>query len=146
MDGSYVYKDGKIYKVPATDVEALSSPLMGIFEKRRFKNFLVFLSNYEKDKPSTYLKGKSMEQLTTKKLFEEYGLDPATMAFTGHAMALQRDDAYLEEPAAATVEAVQLYVYSLQRYLVYDVCMDMDVEYRYGYEYGNYVMKLIHVL
>lgn len=29
----------KIEKVPATDKEALSSDLMGLFEKRRCKNF-----------------------------------------------------------------------------------------------------------
>eukprot|EP00894_Picocystis_sp_ML_P004564 jgi/Pico_ML_1/55081/g831.t1 len=34
VDGSYVCKDGQIHKVPATDMEALKSPLMGFFEKR----------------------------------------------------------------------------------------------------------------
>ena len=43
IDGSYVYKGGKLYKVPADDKEALASSLMGIFEKRRFKNFLVWV-------------------------------------------------------------------------------------------------------
>ena len=41
----------------ATPAEALNSSLMGFFEKRKFRNFLIFLSNYDKDKPSTYLKG-----------------------------------------------------------------------------------------
>ena len=31
-------------------------------------------------------------------------------------MALHRDDDYLNEPAEATAEAIQLYVYSLERY------------------------------
>jgi hypothetical protein len=31
---------------------------MGFFEKRKFRNFLIFLSTYEKDKPSTWIKGK----------------------------------------------------------------------------------------
>ena len=35
IDGSYVFKDNKILKVPATPAEALSSSLMGMFEKRR---------------------------------------------------------------------------------------------------------------
>uniref|UniRef100_A0A0B7B0J9 Rab GDP dissociation inhibitor n=1 Tax=Arion vulgaris TaxID=1028688 RepID=A0A0B7B0J9_9EUPU len=39
VDGSYVYKGGKIYKVPADEREALQSSLMGIFEKRRFRTF-----------------------------------------------------------------------------------------------------------
>lgn len=33
----------------------------------------------------------------------------------GHAMALMRDDDYLKQPASAAVEAIQLYVYSLER-------------------------------
>jgi len=78
IDGSYVFKDGKVQKVPgvkrnllifiilfvltplivaATPQEALNSSLMGFFEKRKFRNFLIFLSNYDKDKPSTFLKG-----------------------------------------------------------------------------------------
>jgi Rab GDP dissociation inhibitor len=41
VDGSYVYNKGKVYKVPATDVEALRSPLMGLFEKRRARKFFL---------------------------------------------------------------------------------------------------------
>ncbi len=37
----------KIEKVPATDKEALKSDLMGLFEKRRCKNFFVYIQNYE---------------------------------------------------------------------------------------------------
>eukprot|EP00611_Tribonema_gayanum_P026624 TRINITY_DN6384_c0_g4_i5.p1 TRINITY_DN6384_c0_g4~~TRINITY_DN6384_c0_g4_i5.p1 ORF type:complete len:184 (-),score=65.55 TRINITY_DN6384_c0_g4_i5:604-1155(-) len=54
VDGSYVYKQGKILKVPATPDEALRSSLMGLFEKRRFRKFLIWISNYEEDKPATY--------------------------------------------------------------------------------------------
>ncbi len=44
VEGSYVMgKSGKISKVPADEKEALASDLMGLFEKRRFKNFLVFV-------------------------------------------------------------------------------------------------------
>lgn len=116
VDGSYVFKDGKVQKVPATPSEALNSALMGFFEKRKFRNFLLFVSSYEKDKPATYMKGKSMDQITTRQLYEEYGLDANTQAFTGHAMALHRDDDYLNQPASETVEAIQLYAYSLERY------------------------------
>ena len=59
VDGSYVFKDGKVQKVPATPAEALNSSLMGFFEKRKFRQFLVFLSAYDKDKPSTYMKGQN---------------------------------------------------------------------------------------
>lgn len=116
VDGSYVFKDSKVQKVPATPSEALNSALMGFFEKRKFRNFLIFLQNYDPAKPETFLKGKSLDRITTKQLYEEFGLDTNTQAFTGHAMALHRDDDYLEQPAAATAEAVQLYAYSLERY------------------------------
>uniref|UniRef100_A0AAZ3PEH1 Rab GDP dissociation inhibitor n=1 Tax=Oncorhynchus tshawytscha TaxID=74940 RepID=A0AAZ3PEH1_ONCTS len=43
IEGSFVYKKGAIYKVPVTETEALASSLMGIFEKRRFRNFLIFV-------------------------------------------------------------------------------------------------------
>jgi Rab GDP dissociation inhibitor len=54
VDGSYVYKQGKILKVPATPDEALRTSLMGMFEKRRFRKFLMYLSAYEEDNPQTY--------------------------------------------------------------------------------------------
>jgi len=116
IDGSYVFKDGKVQKVPATPSEALNSALMGFFEKRKFRNFLIFVSNYDKEKPATYLKGKKMDSITTRQLYDEFGLDANTQAFTGHAMALQRDDEYLDQLAHETVAAIQLYAYSLERY------------------------------
>jgi RAB protein geranylgeranyltransferase component A len=33
VDGSFVVRDRKVHKVPANDMEALRSPLMGMFEK-----------------------------------------------------------------------------------------------------------------
>ena len=54
--------------------------------------------------------------MTTKQLYDEYGLDENTRAFTGHAMALHTDDDYINQPAVATADAIQLYAYSLERY------------------------------
>ena len=54
IDGSYVYKEGKLHKVPATEKEALSSSLMGLFEKRRFKKFLEFTAQYDEEKGGDY--------------------------------------------------------------------------------------------
>lgn len=116
VDGSYVFKDGKVQKVPTTPAEALNSSLMGFFEKRKFRSFLIFVNQYEADKPATWASGKNMTQMTTKALYDSYGLDSNTQAFIGHAMALHRDDDYLLQPAKETVEAIQLYVYSFERY------------------------------
>jgi Rab GDP dissociation inhibitor len=41
VDGSFVLSKGRVEKVPATDMEALRSPLMGLFEKRRARNFFL---------------------------------------------------------------------------------------------------------
>ena len=41
VDGSYVLNKGKVEKVPGTDYEALRSPLIGLFEKRRLRSFLM---------------------------------------------------------------------------------------------------------
>lgn len=41
--GSYVYRDGRISKVPATEMEAVKSSLMGLFEKRRAKRFFEWI-------------------------------------------------------------------------------------------------------
>jgi Rab GDP dissociation inhibitor len=54
--------------------------------------------------------------MSMRELYDKYGLDEGTRLFTGHAMALHRDDTYLDRPALETVKAIQLYVYSLERY------------------------------
>lgn len=41
--GSYVFRDGRISKVPSTEMEAVRSPLMGLFEKRRAKKFFEWV-------------------------------------------------------------------------------------------------------
>jgi len=54
VEGSFVYKGGKIYKVPANEMEALSTSLMGMFEKRRFKKFLVWVQGFDVNDPKTW--------------------------------------------------------------------------------------------
>lgn len=41
VQGSYVLNRGRVEKVPASDYEALRSPLMGLFEKRRARKFFM---------------------------------------------------------------------------------------------------------
>jgi Rab GDP dissociation inhibitor len=52
--GSYVYRDGRISKVPSTEMEAVKSSLMGLFEKRRARNFFLFIQNWKEDDPATH--------------------------------------------------------------------------------------------
>lgn len=113
--GSYVYKGGKILKVPATPEEALKSPLMGLFEKRRFRKFLLYTDQYKEDDPNTH-EGRDLKTMTMRQLYEAFGLCPDTHQFISHAMALQLDEKHMDLPALPTVKELQTYCYSLSRY------------------------------
>ncbi|EPS65861.1 hypothetical protein M569_08910, partial [Genlisea aurea] len=115
VDGSFVYNKGKIYKVPATDVEALKSSLMGLFEKRRVRNFFIFVQDFEENDPNTH-KGMDLQTLTAKQLIAKYELEDDTIDFIGHALALYSDGSYLEQPAIDFVKRMKLYAESLARF------------------------------
>ncbi|KAL5516022.1 hypothetical protein EMCRGX_G001278 [Ephydatia muelleri] len=115
VEGSFVYsKDGKIHKVPSNEAEALTSNLMGLFEKRRFRNFVVFASEFDEKNPATH-KGIDPKGPMSK-VFEKFGLEQNTIDFVGHALALYANDEYLKEPCVPTIQRIQLYSDSIQRY------------------------------
>ncbi|KAI3651790.1 hypothetical protein MP228_003093 [Amoeboaphelidium protococcarum] len=113
--GSYVYRSGKIYKVPATAMEAASSGLMGFFEKGRCKSFFTYLQNYKQEDMSTW-QGMDLNTVTMREVFKYFGLETGTQDYVGHALALYLDDNYLDLPAKETHERIKLYVQSLSRY------------------------------
>ena len=113
--GSYVYKEGKILKVPATPEEALKSSLMGLFEKRRFRNFLIFVNQYEATDTKTHT-GRDLNTMTMKQLYTDFGLLPDTHQFISHAMCLELDETHMDLPAAPTVANLKIYCDSLSRY------------------------------
>lgn len=115
VSGSYVYVNGRIAKVPATEYEALNSSLMGFFEKRRMKKFVEFVAAYDENDPSTQ-QGLDLTKDTMKDVYAKFGLDLNTQQFVGHAMALWHTDDYVKEPAKESVERVKLYAHSVQRY------------------------------
>lgn len=115
VDGSYVLKDNKIMKVPANESEALSSSLMGFLEKRRFKNYLVFCSEWEENQPKTHSDGIG-PNVPTKKLIKNYDLDPTTQDVVGHALCLYRDETWQDQPAKETIRRTKLYIESLRHY------------------------------
>ncbi|PIO59044.1 GDP dissociation inhibitor [Teladorsagia circumcincta] len=66
-----------------------------------------------------YLEFKSVEGSYVYKggkVYEKFGLDDNTADFTGHALALYRDDDYKQQPFGPTVDKIRLYSDSLARY------------------------------
>ena len=78
--GSFVYKGDKVMKVPATPKEALNTPIMGLLEKRRFRNFLIFIDQYKADDPNTH-QGRDLTKMTMRELYTDFGLLPETHQF-----------------------------------------------------------------
>jgi len=116
IEGSYVFKKpNNVHKVPSSDKEALSTSLMGIFEKRRFKNFLVWATNYNFEDPTTF-QGVDADKTTMREVFKKFGLDTNTADFTGHAICLFLDDSYLEKPCKDAIKRLKLYYESLSSY------------------------------
>jgi len=87
---------------------------MGFFEKRRFKDFLVFCSEYDPDKPKTH-SGIKANDLTSK-LVANYELEKSTQDVIGHALCLYRDETWLQAPAIETINRTKLYIDSLRHY------------------------------
>lgn len=48
-------------------MEALKSPLMGIFEKRRARKFFIYVQDYNESDPKTH-EGMDLTRVTTKEL------------------------------------------------------------------------------
>ena len=50
---------------------------MGLFEKRRFRKFIIFINQYEEDKPETW-ESRDLSKMTMRQLYEDFGLLPDT--------------------------------------------------------------------
>ncbi len=117
VDGTYVYQyqeagffssEKFIHKVPATPEEAMKSNLMGSMEMMRFTQFFKFVTCYNAEKPDT-MQGVDPKKHTMKQVYEKFGLQPLTIDFLGHCVALHEDDRYLEMACGGTIEKMQLY-------------------------------------
>ncbi|BGP15459.1 hypothetical protein JCM10213_005125 [Rhodosporidiobolus nylandii] len=113
--GSYVFRDGRISKVPSTEMEAVRSPLMGLFEKRRAKKFFEWVQGYKEEDLATH-QGIDLDKTTMKEVYYKFGLEAGTQDFIGHAMALHLDEEYINQPARDTYNRIVLYTSSMARY------------------------------
>ncbi len=56
--------------------------LMGLFEKRRFRNFLIWANEFDPKKPETW-KGVDPRTTTMAAVYAKFDLDKNTQDFTG---------------------------------------------------------------
>jgi Rab GDP dissociation inhibitor len=84
--GHFVLHKEKLERVPCTVKEALSSKLMGMFEKKRMGDLLQAIGDFfnEEHKPMNM----DPKTATVEDFFKSYKLDNETMDFIVHAMAL----------------------------------------------------------
>ncbi|KAF7559661.1 hypothetical protein G7046_g4495 [Stylonectria norvegica] len=119
--GSYVQQGtspkATVAKVPSDAGEALKSPLMGIFEKRRMKSFIEWVGSFDLNDPATH-KGLDVKNCTMKEVYDKFGLETGTKDFIGHAMALYLTDDYITTPGQApeAIQRIRLYGNSVARY------------------------------
>ena len=105
----------KIHKVPTNESEALKSSLMGLFQKKKCRNFYMYLDRVNCDDPATW-DGKALDRMTMAELYSSFGLEAQTIDFLGHAVALHIEDAYMQQPAIDTCRKMQLYMESMGKY------------------------------
>jgi Rab GDP dissociation inhibitor len=125
VDASFVYQITKggmfskskavIKKVPGNDSEALKSDLMGLFEKKRCRNFFIYVQNFSETDKKTWKDFDPFQQNMIA-LYKKFSLEENTIDFLGHAVAMQRDDKYLVRPAIEFIRICQLYVESMGKY------------------------------
>ncbi|XP_037534791.1 rab GDP dissociation inhibitor beta [Nematolebias whitei] len=115
VEGSFVYKSGKVHKVPATEDDVHGSDLMGMFDKRRFKKLLHFALNFDTRNSRTH-QDVDPNETTTRELFSRFDLGQDVIEFTGHAIALHSSESYLDQPCLETLNRIRLYSESLSRH------------------------------
>jgi Rab GDP dissociation inhibitor len=118
VDGGYVYhacSGGTIYKVPSNPSEALTSSLVGIWQKPKFRSFLQFCAKFDENDKKTW-EDQPVNKWKAKDMYDYFDLNEDTIDFTGHALALYMDDSYIQQPALALIARVKLYAHSIARY------------------------------
>uniref|UniRef100_A0A3Q3X2Z3 Rab GDP dissociation inhibitor n=1 Tax=Mola mola TaxID=94237 RepID=A0A3Q3X2Z3_MOLML len=106
---------GRDWNVDLIPKFLMANDLMGMFEKRRFRKFLVFVANFDENDPKTF-EGVDPKATTMRDVYKKFDLGQDVIDFTGHALALYRTDDYLDVPCLETINRIKLYSESLARY------------------------------
>uniref|UniRef100_A0A3P9QAD2 Rab GDP dissociation inhibitor n=1 Tax=Poecilia reticulata TaxID=8081 RepID=A0A3P9QAD2_POERE len=106
---------GRDWNVDLIPKFLMANDLMGMFEKRRFRKFLVFVANFDENDPKTF-EGVDPKTTTMRDVYKKFDLGQDVIDFTGHALALYRTDDYLDVPCLETINRIKLYSESLARY------------------------------
>ena len=114
VEGSYVLKEGQVYKVPSNATEALNTKLMGMIQKQKYKSMLTYVVDYDKENVATHK--DIAPSAPMQEVYDKFGVDKNTIDFTGHAVALHRTDDYLQKDCWETIQKMKLYFNSIARY------------------------------
>lgn len=87
---------------------------MSLFEKRRCQKFFKFVQKFKEEDQTTHK--YYQPDLTFNQLTEKYGLEPNTLDFLGHAIALYTDNTFKNKPALEVIQKIQLYMDSVGRF------------------------------
>jgi len=88
---------------------------MGLWEKKRCRNFFIFIAEVDSEDESTWKK-MDLRKQPMKDVFKKYKLEDNTIDFIGHAVAMFNNDEYLDQPALPCIQKIQLYMDSIGRY------------------------------
>jgi len=87
---------------------------MGMLEKPRFINFIQFIVNWDDADTKTH-QSIDPRRHTMDQVYEKFGLQPGTIEFIGHAVALECNDEYRTKACGPTIKKLKLYVESLMQ-------------------------------
>ena len=88
---------------------------MGLFEKKRCRDFYMYVDNFNPEDKTTW-KGKNLENMNMAEVFKTFKLEDNTIDFLGHAVALHTNDNYLTQPSIDTLKKCVLYMESMGKY------------------------------
>lgn len=111
---SYIFKNKRKHNIPCSEGAALKSGIVGIMQKPKVVSFFWDVRNFcnmsEEERMNSYA------NVTMEQHFNSFRLNKDAKEFIGHAIALNLDDSYLNDPAIVTLRNIELYLTSLLSY------------------------------